>query len=231
MSKFNINQNDDLPYEKCLKFGAASLTNDELLAVLLRTGTTKHNCLEVARHVLEASGEFGILGLRHLSLSRLKDIDGIGTVKAVMLMCVGELSARIAKASAPRFNQFTSASAVADYYMEDLRHLERERFILMQLNSKCMLIHETVLSIGTVNKTFVSARDIFMEALKNQAVYIIMIHNHPSGDSTPSREDINCTHIIQKAGNLLGILLIDHIIIGDNQYFSFKEKGLLEEKD
>ena len=228
MSKFNINQNDDLPYEKCLKYGAASLSNDELLAVILRTGTSKHNCLEVARQVLDISGGLGVLGLRQLSINRLKEIDGIGTVKAVMLMCVGELSARIAKATAPKFSQFVTASAVAEYYMEDLRHLERERFILMQLNSKCMLIHETVLSIGTVNKTFVSARDIFMEALKNQAVYIIMIHNHPSGDPTPSREDINCTRTIIKAGQLLGVLLIDHIIIGDNRYFSFKENDLLE---
>ena len=228
MSKFNNNQNDDLPYEKCLKFGATSLTNEELLAVILRTGTSKHNCIEVARQVLDASGEFGVLGLRHLSIKQLKEIDGIGTVKAVMLMCVGELSARIAKTSAPKFNQFVTAAAVAEYYMEDLRHLEREKFILMQLNNKCMLIHETVMSIGTVNKTFVSARDIFMEALTNQAVYIIMVHNHPSGDPTPSRDDVNCTHIIQKAGKLLGILLIDHIIIGDNRYFSFKENDLLE---
>ena len=228
MSKLNNNQCDDLPYEKCLKFGAASLTNEELLAVILRTGTAKNNCLEVARHVLEASGELGVLGLRHLGINRLKEIDGIGMVKAVMLMCVGELSARIAKTSAPRFNQFVTAAAVAEYYMEDLRHLEREKFILMQLNNKCMLIHETVLSIGTVNRTMVSSRDIFMEAFKNQAVYIIMVHNHPSGDPTPSRDDINCTQSIQKAGNLLGILLLDHIIIGDNRYFSFKENNLLE---
>lgn len=228
MSKLNNNQCDDLPYEKCLKFGAASLTNEELLAVILRTGTTKHNCIEVARQVLSASGDFGVLGLRHLSINRLKEIDGIGTVKAVMLMCVGELSARIAKTSAPKFNQFVTAAAVAEYYMEDLRHLEREKFILMQLNNKCMLIHETVMSIGTVNKTFVSARDIFMEALKNQAVYIIMIHNHPSGDPTPSKDDIKCTHIIQNAGKLLGVPLIDHVVIGDNRYFSFKENDLLE---
>ena len=228
MSKLNISNSDDLPYEKCLKFGASSLTNEELIAVILRTGTTKHNCLEVARQVLDISGEFGILGIKHLSLNRLKEIDGIGTVKAVMLMCVGELSARISKASVPKFNQFVTAAAVAEYYMEDLRHLEREKFILMLLNNKCMLIHETVLSIGTVNKTVVSARDIFMEALKYQAVYIIMIHNHPSGDPTPSREDVNCTQVIQRAGKLLGILLIDHIIIGDNRYFSFKEKDLLE---
>ena len=227
MSKLNINGYSDLPYEKCLKYGPSALTDTELLAVILRTGTTRHNCIEVAEQVLKHSGQAGLLGLKQLNCSRLQEIDGIGKVKAVMLTCIGELSIRIAKASAPRLCSFDTSLAVADYYMESLRHLDREQFILMQLNNKCRLIHESLLSIGTVNRTFVSTRDIFMEALGNKAVYIIMVHNHPSGDPSPSREDITCTHTVEKAGLLLGVPLIDHIIIGDNQYFSFKENDLL----
>lgn len=227
MAKLNTRNNDDLPYEKCLRYGPAALSNTELLAVILRTGTKKHNCIEVAGNVLDASGNLGILGLKHLSLKELQEIDGIGKVKAVMLSCVGELSARIVKAATPKQCSFDNSKAVADYYMENLRHLDREQFILMQLNNKCMLIHETIMSIGTVNRAFVSTRDIFMEALRHKAVYIIMVHNHPSGDASPSRDDIICTHTVEKAGRIMGVPLIDHVIIGDNQYFSFKEKDLL----
>ncbi len=226
MAKLNT-ETTDLPYEKCLKYGPSALSDAELIAVILRTGTTRHNCLEVARSVLELSRGMGLLALKHLSLKELQEVEGIGRVKAVMLACVGELSSRISRAALPDRQQFVTAAAVADYYMEELRHKEREQFYLMQLNNKCRLIHESLLSIGTVNQTCVSARDIFIEALCNKAVYIIMVHNHPSGDPAPSRDDIQCTGVIAQAGKLLGIPLVDHIIIGDNRYFSFKEQDLL----
>lgn len=226
MSKLNM-EASELPYEKCLKYGPSALSDAELIAVILRTGTARYNCIEVAHNILELSHGMGLLTLKHLSLKELQEIEGIGKVKAVMLTCVGELSSRISRATLPDRQQFVTAAAVADYYMEELRHQEREQFYLMQLNNKCRLIHESLLSIGTVSQTCVSVRDIFIEALRNKAVYIIMVHNHPSGDPTPSRDDLQCTEIIQNAGQLLGIPLIDHIIIGDNQYFSFKEQALL----
>ena len=111
--------------------------------------------------------------------------------------------------------------------MEQLRHLDRERFILMLLDNKCGLIHESVLSIGTVNYTCLSARDIFADALNYGAVQIILVHNHPSGDPSPSIQDIETTRRIVEAGKLLGIGVIDHVIIGDNCYLSFLEKNLL----
>ena len=116
---------------------------------------------------------------------------------------------------------------LTNYYMEEMRHLEKERFLLMLLDVKCRLIHESVVSVGTINFTCVSAREIFRDALSYGAVYLIMIHNHPSGDPTPSEEDIKTTERIFQAGMLMGIPLIDHIIIGDNCYVKIKEKKLL----
>lgn len=219
--------NDLLPYEKCLTYGPQSLTNRELLAVIIRTGTKKHNCLGIADEILEASKGLGVLGLKFMSINQLMSVSGVGQVKAIQLNCIGELSARITKANIDRSIQFDNASVIADYYMQDMRHLDKEQFVLMMLNTKCGLIHEEVVSIGTVNSTLVSTREIYIEAFKHGAVYLVMVHNHPSGDPTPSREDIAATRKIRAAGELLGISLIDHIIIGDNKYVSFKERNIL----
>lgn len=227
MSNLNNTEYNDLPYEKCLRYGPGALSNTELLAVIIRAGTRRHNCLEVANQVLKASGDLGLLGLKHLSYNELRQIEGIGHVKAITLSCIGELSSRIARASIPKRAVFTKANHIAEYYMEELRHLEREQFILLFLNNKCGFIKDMTLTIGTINQTLISTRDVFIEALKAGAVYIVMVHNHPSGDPTPSMNDINCTKRIHEAGELMGIPLIDHIIIGDNSYFSFKERDIL----
>ena len=226
MSKLDKN-NDLLPYEKCIHYGPETLSDEELLAVIIRTGTASHNCIEVARQVLEMSGDLGILGLKHLGMKSLMSIDGIGNVKAVMLRCIGELSSRIAKADKRNIRYFKDSASVADYYMEQLRHLDRERFILMLLDNKCGLIHESVISIGTVNYTCLSARDVFSEALEYGAVQVILVHNHPSGDPSPSVQDVETTKRIVEAGRILGVSVADHIIIGDNRYLSFLEKNLL----
>ena len=227
MSNLNNTEYDDLPYEKCLRYGPGALSNTELLAVIIRTGTKRQNCLQVANQVLKASGDLGLLGLKHLSYNELCKIEGIGHVKAITLSCIGELSSRISRASTPKKPSFTKAVDIANYYMEELRHLEREQFILLFLNNKCSLIKDMTLTIGTVNQTLISTRDVFIEALKGGAVYIAMVHNHPSGDPTPSYNDISCTKRIYEAGELIGIPLIDHIIIGDNSYFSFKERDIM----
>ena len=226
MSKLN-NNSDLLPYEKCMQYGPEALSDAELLAVIIRTGTADCNCLEVAGQVLQKSGNLGILGLKHLSMKALMSIEGIGSVKATMLRCIGELSSRIVKADKKNIRYFKDSALVADYYMEQLRHLDRERFILMLLDNKCGLIHESVLSIGTVNYTCVSVRDVFIDALNYGAVQIILVHNHPSGDPSPSVQDIETTDRIAEAGKLLGIKVVDHVIIGDNCYLSFLEKKLL----
>lgn len=216
------------PYEKCLKYGESILSDAELLAVIIRTGTSGESAIELANTILSYSNtEEGILGLINLTIPELKKIKGIGDVKAIQLKCIVELSKRIAKASVRQKISFTTPDAVAEYYMPDLRIKEREELLLILLNTKNHLIYEEVLSRGTVNASLVSPREIFLEAFKYHAVSILLVHNHPSGDPTPSREDVSVTRRIKETGDLIGITLIDHVIIGDNKYVSMKERGIL----
>ena len=219
---------EDRPYEKCLCYGAKSLSNAELIASILRTGTKGLNSLELARILLDSScGDDGLLNIHHLTLDKLKSIKGIGTVKAVQILCLSELAKRLAKATAKEGLVFTLPSTIADYYMEEMRHQKQEFMKLLMLNTKSMLIGETDISKGTVNASLISPRELFIEALEKEAVSIILIHNHPSGDPTPSSQDILLTKRVKDAGSLIGIELLDHIIIGNNCYKSFAEEKLL----
>lgn len=215
------------PYEKCVEKGASALSDAELLAVLLRTGTSGENAVELARRVLYHMDGQGILGIHQLTLERLRKIRGIGTVKAVQILCISELAKRLAKADAHEGLSFTSPEAISRYYMEDMRHERQETVKLLMLNAKARLIAETTLFRGTVNASLIMPRELFIEALKREAVSIILMHNHPSGDPSPSREDILVTERIARAGKMIGIELLDHIIIGNNCYMSFREADML----
>ena len=217
------------PYEKCLRFGAEHLTDSELLAIILRTGFQGENSLNLARSVLErCSYQKGLLGLTHMTVSELMEIKGIGKVKAVQLLCIGELSKRISAAMPKPSPVFTSPEEIAAMYMERMRHKEQEELLLLLFNTKNKLIQEVFLTKGTVNAALVSPREIFLEALKYHAVSIVLIHNHPSGDPNPSKEDLLITKRISEAGAMLGISLLDHLIIGDNIYTSLKRRGCIE---
>lgn len=215
------------PYEKCEQRGSASLSDEELLAVLLRTGTRGESALALARHILYNAGETGILGIHQFSMERLMAIKGIGKVKAIQLSCISELAKRLSKATYQEALCFSEPGSIARYYMEDLRHEKQELMKLLMLNTKARLIGETNISKGTVNASLITPRELFIEALQKNAVSIVIMHNHPSGDPTPSREDMLITKRILDAGALIGIELLDHIIIGNNQYISFREEGLL----
>lgn len=216
------------PYEKCLNAGPDSLTDAELLAVILRTGSREGNSLALAAKVLSLNYPGGILGLLHLSLPELMTIKGIGKVKGIEILCIGELSKRIWRTlvteEVPVFND---PAIISGFYMEDMRHKEQEELHLMMLNTKNLLIRDSLIFRGTVNASVASPREMFVEAFRYHAVRIVLVHNHPSGDPTPSREDGQLTNRIKEAGALLGIPLMDHIIIGDNSYFSFKERGII----
>ncbi|MCI9074261.1 MAG: DNA repair protein RadC [Dorea sp.] len=215
------------PYEKCERLGAGSLSDAELLAVLLRTGSRGENVLDLSRRILYYAGEDGILGIHHFTIERLKRMKGIGRVKAVQMVCISELTKRLAKARACEMLQFTCPASIAKYYMEDMRHERQEVMKLLMLNSKSRLIGESDISKGTVNASLITPRELFIEALQKNAVSIIILHNHPSGDPSPSREDRLITERIRQAGDLIGIELLDHIVIGNNCYISFSEQGLL----
>lgn len=216
---------EERPYEKCIAKGAAALSDAELLAVILRTGSRGESALELSRNVL-AQNRSGLLGIYHMSISDLQKIRGLGKVKAVQIKCVAELSRRIAKAGFSESVAFSDPFAVAEYYMEELRHEEQELLMLVMLNSKGRLIQDRVISKGTVNASLVSPREIFIEALRHQAVSILLLHNHPSGIPDPSREDLLLTERVRQAGAMLGIELLDHIIIGDRKSVSLREHGL-----
>lgn len=219
--------NAERPYEKCLKQGAEALSDAELLAVLLRTGTKGENVLALAKRLLYEDGGAGLLGIHQFSFQSLMKLKGIGKVKAVQILCLSELAKRLSKASVEQRLRFSSSQSVAEYYMEDLRHRNQEVMKLLLLNSKAELIDETNISKGTVNASLVTPRELFVEALKKEAVSMILLHNHPSGDPTPSRDDILTTKRISECGLLIGIELLDHIIIGNNCYVSFQEENLL----
>lgn len=215
------------PYEKCLAYGAAALSDAELLAAILRTGSCGENVLKLAQRILYHSGEDGILGIHQFSIERLMQIRGVGKVKAVQLVCISELAKRLSKATANDSFSFSSPESIAKYYMEDLRHEKQEVMKLIMANSKGKLLGETVISKGTVNASLITPREIFIEALHRQAVAIVIMHNHPSGNPTPSEEDIRLTKRISESGNLIGIILLDHIIIGDNCYVSLHNEGVI----
>ncbi len=220
---------EDRPYEKCERFGAENLTNTELLAVLLRTGTKGENSLELAQRLIQAdhSGR-GILNIHRWTYDQLIHVRGIGRVKAVQILCLSELAKRLSRSVALEGLDFSLPGTIAQYYMEDMRHREKEVMKLLLLNTKSRLIGEKDVSVGTADRALVSPRELFIEALHRNAVSIILLHNHPSGDPAPSREDLRITRRIYEAGALIGIQLLDHIIIGDNSFVSLREQGLFE---
>lgn len=217
----------ELPYERFMRFGPENLTEIELLAIILRTGTKDNHVLQVAEEVMGLARypKEGLLGLYDVSLDELMSIRGIGEVKAVRLKCLTELSMRMSMAKAREGLNFTSSGQVAAYFMEKLRHRETECVMVACLDAKGQLICERKLSEGSVNMSLISPREIFLAALESRAVNILLVHNHPSGDPTPSVSDRELTCNVRETGERMGIRLLDHVVIGDNCYVSFKEHG------
>lgn len=217
------------PYEKCLKYGPEALSDGELLAVLIRSGTREYTALELACQLLDRHPVYkGLTGLYRLDRSQMKTIPGIGDVKATELLCVLELSRRIAKTSRSELLDLSSPENIADCYMEEMRHLDYEIVKLLLLDGRQQLIDELVLSKGTANSAIVPVRNIFSAALKAGASFVILLHNHPSGQPDPSRQDLMMTDQVKNVGNNLDIPLLDHIIIGDNKYISLREQGFIK---
>ena len=220
---------EERPYEKCEQYGAENLTDAELLAVLLRTGTKGENSLQLAKRILHPDfAQEGILNIHQWSMEQLLQIRGIGKVKAIQILCLSELAKRLSKAEAQSGLNFSAPETIAQYYMEDMRHRKKEALKLLLLNMKTKLIGESELSLGTINTTLVSPREVFAEALRRNAAAVILLHNHPSGDPTPSREDVLATRRVIDAGKIIGIELLDHIIIGDNCFISLRDKGFFK---
>lgn len=210
------------PYEKCLLAGPQALSDAELLAVILKSGSRRMNVVALAQSILQAGGQ-NLLNLYDMSVEELMTFDGVGKVKAIQLKCVAELSRRIAQTDRKDRVRLSDAESVAAYYMERLRHESQEQIIISLFDVKCHLLGDCVIATGSVNAVIGSPRDIFLRALERRAAAIILLHNHPSGEPYPSRQDIALTQRLKECGELLDIELSDHIIIGDNRYYSFRE--------
>lgn len=221
------------PYEKLELYGEKSLSNAELLAIIIKTGTKKETSVQLAQKVLRLNNSKNIDELnflRELSLEELMIINGIGKVKAIQIKAVCELSIRMNKPIDYKKVVIKEPNDVAKLLMHDLRFLKREIIKVIILNNKNVILKILDIALGATNSAKVDIKDILSEAVKMQAPKIILVHNHPSGDSTPSKSDIQITDRVYEAANLLGIELLDHIVIGNMEYTSIFTQRLKEQK-
>ena len=214
------------PYEKFINYGPEYLSDAELLAVIIKSGTNGLKSIEVAQNFLNQKNR-NLMNLYDVSYEEMLQLKGIGKVKAIQLKCIAELSNRITTTRYAQQISLRDARSIAAYFMEKLRHENQELLVLCMFDSQCRLLAEEIISKGSVNSSMVPAREIFVTALQKQAVHIVLLHNHPSGVSLPSREDDEATRRIAECGQMIGIPLSDHIIIGDHNYYSYRESGLL----
>ncbi|MCX7781065.1 MAG: DNA repair protein RadC [Negativicutes bacterium] len=213
------------PREKLLTKGAFAVSDAELLAILLRTGARQENVTRIAERLLVEFG--GLVGLAALLPQELERIHGIGPAKAVTLTAAMEIAKRLSSHTPAERPVIRSPGDAAAFLMPRLRYESREHFMALLLSTKNHVLAVPVISIGSLNASVVHPRELFREAINHSAASVILVHNHPSGDPTPSQEDILLTRRLIDAGQLLDIAVLDHVIIGDGKYVSLKEKGII----
>lgn len=217
----------DKPREKLISIGANHLTDSELLAILLNTGMRGKSSIEVAQDLLSKVNV--LKELKYLSLNDLMDVKGIGIHKAVILKAAFEIGERMNQPDQKEKIKITEPGDAANYFMARMMHLTHEQFEVLFLNSKNIVIRHEVIFVGTLNSSVVHPREVFKAAIKWSSNAIIVVHNHPSGDVTPSKEDIRTTKRLQECGSILGIDLLDHIIIGDGKFLSLVQAGYFDD--
>ena len=216
---------NERPRERFIHHGAESLSNHELIALMLRTGTKDESVLQLANRLLTQFE--GLRLLKDASLNEITSIKGIGMAKAVQLLASVELGRRISNLNYDDRYVIRSPEDGAKYVMNDMRFLTQEHFVALYLNTKNQVLQKQTVFIGSLNASIVHPREVYKEALRYSAAAIICMHNHPSGDPSPSREDIEVTKRLAECGKIIGIELLDHLIIGENKFVSLKEKGYL----
>ncbi|MED4890372.1 MULTISPECIES: RadC family protein [Heyndrickxia] len=216
---------EDRPRERLIRTGAESLSNQELLAILLRTGMKEESVLELANRLIRHFE--GLRFLKDASLEEMTAIKGIGTAKAVQILAAIELGRRIANLQRDARCVIRTPQDGANYVMNDMRFLSQEHFVCLYLNIKNQVIHRQTIFIGSLNASIVHPREVFKEALRRSAASIICFHNHPSGDPSPSKEDIEVTKRLAECGKIMGIEILDHLIIGEKKFVSLRQKGYL----
>ena len=216
---------NERPRERLKTYGASSLSDEEILAIILRTGTKSINAKDLARELLKTIG--GINNFNNTSLNALAKIKGIGEVKAITLLASLELGKR-ALIKPKSGLKIINNQMVYDYFKYDFINVYQEHFVALFLDIKNNLINYETIFIGTVSNAQIHPREIFKSAIKNSASKIIIMHNHPTGDSSPSRADIELTNKLVSIGEFLSIPVIDHVIIGYHNYYSFVEQKRID---
>lgn len=224
--KINDLANHQKPRERMLNYGASHLSHAELLAILINTGRKGYSSLDIANELLKSI--VNLKELKHLSINDLNKIKGVGLYKALTLKAAFELGERMHSGSVDDKIQINNPKDAADFMMGKMEHLTQEKFIALFLNSKNIIIKQKTIFMGTLNSAIVHPREIYSEAVKCASNAIIVLHNHPSGDTTPSLEDIKTTDRLRECGDILGIQLLDHVIIGDHIYLSMVEEGYFD---
>ncbi len=228
MIRFKDIPKEEKPRERLVKYGEKYLSNEELLCILLKTGTKKYNVKEVANNLLYRIGN--IKKLKEVGINTLKSIEGIGDIKAIELKAMIELGRRIYQEENIEKLVCTNALSIYKYFNPMFKDIKQEEFYCLYLDTKKKFISKKKLFVGSINKSIVHPREIFKEAYLLSSSFIVCLHNHPSGDPNPSKEDIILTQNILELGYIHGIYLIDHIIIGNNKYFSFYENGYINNR-
>lgn len=213
-----------MPRERLLQVGAEGCSDAELLAILLRTGTKEVNVVELATKITK---EFGNLyELKTATIDELCRTSGIGTAKAIQVKAALELGARMHRALQPKIGRVRSSADLAYSLMDELRDKPQEHLLCIYLNTKNEIIHKQVLFIGSLNQSVAHPREIFRVAVRVSAARVICCHNHPSGNPKPSENDLLFTQRLKECGELMGIELLDHLILGHDRYISLREEGL-----
>jgi DNA repair protein RadC len=214
------------PREKLFLQGVDALTNSELMAIIIQSGSREMSAVELSQRVINMF-DHGLQGLNDVTIEELISIKGIGKAKACQLSAAVELGSRVSKCQKNILGKVNSPKTVVAFFQEELRHLNKEKFIVVFLNTKNLITSFEVVSVGSLSASIVHPREVFNRAIKKSAASIILIHNHPSGNPEPSREDESITKRLCEVGDVVGIKILDHIIISDDNYYSFKEMNIL----
>ena len=215
---------DERPRERLLAIGPSSLSDAQLLAIIIRNGKAGRTAVDLGRELLDRLG--GLAGIAQAGTHEICSITGIGTAKAAEIKAAIELGRRYQQPRLPR-ESFCSSSEVAGYFRPRMKDLKKEIFKCLLLDTKNRFIRDEIVSVGSLSASIVHPRDTFKAAVRESAAAVIFVHNHPSGEVRPSQEDTLLTKRLIQAGELLGIPVLDHVIIGDGDHFSFRDAGLI----
>ena len=222
MYSISFQEDSLLPRERLAKEGVEALSNQELLAILLRTGTRQASVFEIAQKVLNNLSS--LTDLKKMTLQELQSLSGIGRVKAIELQAMIKLGYRIHKHETLEMESILSSQKLAKKMQQELGHKKQEHLVALYLNTQNQIIHQQTIFIGSATRSIAEPREILHYAIKHMATSLILVHNHPSGAVAPSRNDNQVTKLVKEACDLMGIVLLDHLIVSHSSYFSYREK-------